>query len=63
LTGGEAAGRLRAVGPNAVRTHQARGFAVLARQFRSPLLIKDLDVLADGVMEGLRIFQPACHPH
>ena len=39
LTEEEAARRLRAVGPNAVRSHRARGLAVLARQLRSPLLI------------------------
>ncbi|SEK69399.1 magnesium-translocating P-type ATPase [Nonomuraea pusilla] len=35
----EARRRLRTVGPNALRTHRARGLAVLARQLRSPLLV------------------------
>ncbi len=35
----EAARRLRAAGPNAVRSHRTRAAAVLARQLRSPLLI------------------------
>jgi len=35
----EAAMRLRAAGPNAVRSHRTRAAAVLARQLRSPLLI------------------------
>lgn len=39
--------RLRTVGPNAVRTHHARPWAVLARQFPSALLI--LLVAAAGV--------------
>ncbi len=38
LTGAEAAARLRAVGPNAVRTHRASALLVLGRQVRSPLL-------------------------
>jgi len=38
LTAAEARARLIAVGPNAVRSHHARVLAVLARQFRSPLL-------------------------
>ena len=39
LTAAEAARRLRALGPNAVRSHRARAFPVLGRQLRSPLLI------------------------
>ena len=39
LSAAEAGERLRAVGPNAVRTHHARAGAVLGRQLRSPLLI------------------------
>ena len=39
LTPAEAARRLRALGPNAVRSHRARAFPVLGRQLRSPLLI------------------------
>ena len=35
----EAAGRLEAGGPNAVRSHRARAGRVLARQLRSPLLL------------------------
>ncbi|GAC1453071.1 MAG: hypothetical protein PVSMB10_10360 [Pseudarthrobacter sp.] len=35
----EAAQRLANVGPNAVRTHRANGWAVLGRQFGSPILI------------------------
>ncbi|SES45515.1 Mg2+-importing ATPase [Pedococcus cremeus] len=39
LDEGEAARRLAATGPNAVRTHHARAGAVLLRQLRSPLLV------------------------
>jgi len=39
LAEAEAARRLRAVGPNAVRSHRARAFPVLGRQLRSPLFI------------------------
>jgi len=39
LTGAVAAERLATVGPNAVRAHQASGWSVLGRQFRSPILI------------------------
>jgi Mg2+-importing ATPase len=39
LTSAESAARLRVAGPNAVRSHRARGLAVLARQLRSPLLV------------------------
>ncbi|MBP1134787.1 Mg2+-importing ATPase [Arthrobacter sp. PvP023] len=39
LASGEAAKRLAAVGPNAVRTHQASGWSVLGRQLGSPILI------------------------
>ena len=39
LTEAEAARRLTAAGPNAVRTHHARLLPVLARQLRSPLLL------------------------
>jgi len=39
LTGEEAARRLQSLGPNAVRSHRARGIAVLARQLSSPLLL------------------------
>lgn len=35
----EAEERLAWVGPNAVRTHEASGWSVLGRQFRSPILI------------------------
>ena len=35
----EASRRLRAVGPNAVRSHRARALPVLASQLRSPLLL------------------------
>jgi Mg2+-importing ATPase len=35
----ESAARLRANGPNAVRSHRTRALVVLGRQFRSPLLI------------------------
>jgi Mg2+-importing ATPase len=35
----EARRRLEQLGPNALRTHKANGWAVLARQFRSPILI------------------------
>jgi P-type Mg2+ transporter len=39
LSADEAGRRLAQVGPNALRSHGARPLAVLARQFRSPLLI------------------------
>jgi len=39
LTSAEAAARLAAVGPNAVRSHHARGWSVAVRQLRSPLLV------------------------
>ena len=39
LTEDEAARRLRAVGPNAVRSHRVHALSVLASQLRSPLLI------------------------
>ncbi|HYT81144.1 MAG TPA: magnesium-translocating P-type ATPase [Actinomycetota bacterium] len=39
LTSAEAALRLAAAGPNAVRTHHAQPLAVLGRQFRSALLL------------------------
>jgi P-type Mg2+ transporter len=39
LSGSEAARRLAAFGPNAVRTHHARVWTVLGRQLRSPLLL------------------------
>ena len=39
LTGAEAAARLAAAGPNAVRRHRARPGPVLLRQVRSPILI------------------------
>jgi Mg2+-importing ATPase len=39
LADSEAAGRLRAVGPNAVRSYRARAWPVLRGQLRSPLLL------------------------
>ncbi|GAB3127493.1 magnesium-translocating P-type ATPase [Glaciibacter psychrotolerans] len=39
LSSSEAARRLVADGPNAIRTHKANGWAVLGRQFRSPILL------------------------
>jgi Mg2+-importing ATPase len=39
LASPEAVRRLTEIGPNAVRTHHARALAVLARQFRSALLL------------------------
>jgi P-type Mg2+ transporter len=39
LSADEAARRLRAVGPNAVRSHRARALPVLLNQVRSPLLL------------------------
>ncbi|WP_028266302.1 magnesium-translocating P-type ATPase [Arthrobacter sp. MA-N2] len=39
LTNQEASERLAEIGPNAVRTHRANGWAVLGRQFASPILI------------------------
>lgn len=39
LSDQEAAARLASLGPNAVRTHRANGWAVLGRQFASPILI------------------------
>ncbi|MGG5173072.1 magnesium-translocating P-type ATPase [Pseudarthrobacter sp. J1738] len=39
LDSAEAAKRLQAVGPNALRTHRASGWSVLGRQLKSPILI------------------------
>lgn len=39
LTSEDAARRLSVLGPNAVRTHKANAWSVLARQLRSPILI------------------------
>jgi Mg2+-importing ATPase len=39
LSGAEAARRLRSIGPNAVRSHHARALPVLARQFKSAILL------------------------
>ncbi|HYL53320.1 MAG TPA: magnesium-translocating P-type ATPase [Acidimicrobiia bacterium] len=39
LSAGEVARRLETEGPNAVRTHRVRWWAVLGRQLRSPLLL------------------------
>ena len=39
LTDAEAGVRLSSVGPNAVRTYQARALPLLARQLRSPLFV------------------------
>jgi hypothetical protein len=39
LSGAQAAARLAVVGPNAVRSHQVRAWAVLVRQLRSALLV------------------------
>lgn len=50
LSEAEAAERLAVLGPNAVRTHEASGWSVLGRQFRSPILILLL------VTAGLSLF-------
>src|SRR5450755_3409583 len=39
LSAAEARDRLRSLGPNAVRSHQARALPLLVRQLRSPLLV------------------------
>ncbi|MEO7007191.1 MAG: magnesium-translocating P-type ATPase [Terrimesophilobacter sp.] len=39
LSSAEATARLASVGPNALRTHKARAWAVLGRQLKSPILI------------------------
>src|SRR6185312_12079568 len=39
LASAQAAARLAAVGPNAVRSHHVRAWAVLGRQLRSALLV------------------------
>src|SRR5215471_3315894 len=39
LTQAEAARRLAAYGPNAIRTHDVRALAILGRQLKNPLLI------------------------
>ncbi len=39
LSSTEAAARLAANGPNAIRSHRVRGWNVLARQFRNPVLV------------------------
>jgi len=46
----EAARRLAAVGPNALRTHHAQALAVLVRQFRSALLLL---LVVTAVVSGL----------
>ena len=54
LAEGEAARRLRAVGPNAVRSHRVRALSVLASQLRSPLLML-LAVTVMAVVEQIEI--------
>jgi Mg2+-importing ATPase len=54
LTSAEAARRLAATGPNAVRTHHARPLAVLARQFRSALLLLLLITAVASALLGER---------
>ncbi len=58
LAEAEAAGRLRVVGPNAVRSYRAQALPVLMSQFRSPLLlllaVTAIAAPADGLnAEGL----------
>lgn len=61
----EARQRLVTAGPNAVRSHRARAWPVLARQLRSPLLVlrdghpRDTDVteLVPGDVVGLQLGQ------
>jgi Mg2+-importing ATPase len=50
LSADEAARRLAELGPNALRTHQVRAWAVLARQIRNPILIL---LLAAALISGL----------
>lgn len=52
LSGDEARRRLEQLGPNALRTHKANGWAVLARQFRSPILILLLVTAAISLFVG-----------
>ena len=52
LTDHEASARLAAIGPNAIRTHHARGWSVLVRQFRSPLLLLLLAAAAVSCFVG-----------
>ncbi|MFE4541597.1 magnesium-translocating P-type ATPase [Arthrobacter sp. NPDC056727] len=52
LSGEEAARRLRDLGPNAVRTHRANPWAVLGRQFASPILVLLLATAALSLFLG-----------
>ena len=52
LTSAEADARLRASGPNAVRTHRASALAVLVRQFKSALLVLLLAAAAVSAFVG-----------
>jgi Mg2+-importing ATPase len=54
LTDSEAARRLEAVGPNAVRTHGARLLEILMRQVKSPLLLLLVTAAAVSVVVGER---------
>ena len=54
LSSAEAAVRRQAFGPNAVRTHHAQSWTVLARQFRSPLLALLLVAAAASFSVGER---------
>jgi Mg2+-importing ATPase len=48
----DAAKRLAEVGPNALRTHRAQPLAVLARQFRNPLLLLLLAAALTSIFVG-----------
>jgi Mg2+-importing ATPase len=54
LTTEEAAGRLKEVGPNAVRSHGVQLFEVLLRQLRSPLLLLLVAAAATSFFVGER---------
>ncbi len=52
LTGAEAADRLRAFGPNALRVHRVTVFGVLVRQLRNPLLLLLLAAATVSALTG-----------
>ncbi|HET9101874.1 MAG TPA: magnesium-translocating P-type ATPase, partial [Solirubrobacteraceae bacterium] len=54
LCGADAARRLTAVGPNALRSHGARPLAVLVRQLRNPLLVLLVAAAVTSIAVGER---------
>jgi Mg2+-importing ATPase len=55
LAADEVARRLRTFGPNAVRSHQVRPLAVLARQFANPIQLLLLAAAAVSMLVGERV--------